>query len=286
MSNITVKLLKGRTTYNLTLSPTSSFSVLRALAEAETGSTTGGLRLLFKGRCPPENTTLQSAGVTNGSTLMALPTAKQRQLDQQKAKATNPTTNQQPTQSVTQPPPAISSARHVGGDKVIAGAYFVMVRQGRSLWRVNIDPDATVGMLRARVASLVGIGVDKIEVRLLSKGRCLKDDTAQIAEAGVKRGGEIMIMFGGGVHGRREHRLDVVRLDEDIQQLERCVQQVCRKRRARLMDDAAWAVDRGAQLELMRTMRDNVDVLVKESDTKTAFLRRLDEVDRCIRDVE
>lgn len=286
MESIVVKIIKGRETWEVTGSPETTFGDLRKEAEARSGAVEGGLRLLHKGRSLDDSTTLEAAKVSTGTKMMALTTAKQREADARIEKTAKSVRDSvaldgmrelSAEKSAGSPSNAVPSPATVRGDAAVSGQTSVMLKKGRETFRANVSLSATVAQLKAHAAGLDGVDAQARDMKLLHKGRFLKDETL-LQDCGVCDGATMLLMFGGRHHDKGDARIEMDGVEKEVGELERKVQGVAAKARGRLLDSTDLALAKGEVFEIFGRLKDNVGSVRGEDERRKVLEERLRQV--------
>lgn len=286
MESIVVKIIKGKETWEVTGSPETTFGDLRKEAEARAGAVEGGLRLLHKGKSLEDRTTLAAAKVTTGTKMMALATAKQREADARIEKATKSAREsaavdrmreRSAEKSAGSASNAVPSPATVCGDATVSGQTSVLLRKGRETFRANISLSSTVAQLKAHAAGLDGVEAQARDMKLLHKGRFLKDETS-LQDCGVRDGATMLLMFGVRHHDKGEARIEMDQVEKEVGELEQKVQGVAAKARGRLLDSTDLALAKGEVLEIFERLKDNVVSVRGEDEGQKVLQERLRQV--------
>lgn len=286
MDSFTVRISKGKDMVEIKGSPNMTVANLRHQAESGLGMVDGGLRLLFKGKFLDDGTTLTSAKVTHGAKMMAMASAKQREADLQAKKnarsaqdnaALDAMREQSFGKDSASASNTSSSAPAVRGDEAIAGRSHVVLKKGREVFRVNIELSRTAGELKIQAAGLQGMNAESRDMKLLHRGRFLKDETL-LMEAGVREGSAIMLMFGARHHDRKDAVEDMEHLEREVEELEGKVKGFVSKARGRLLDSTDLALAKGQVLEIYERLKDNLISIRTEERHKKDLEDRLRQV--------
>lgn len=286
MASIVVKIIKGKDTLEVNGSPAMTFGDLRKEAEARVSAVEGGLRLLYKGKSLDDRTTLAAAKVTSGTKMMALATPKQREADARDEKAAKAVRESAAVDAMRERSTEAASASAsnaspitlaVGGDAKVSGQTSVLLKKGRETFRANLALNATVGELKIHAAGLDGINAEAGDMKLLHKGRFLKDDTS-LGDCGVLDGATMLLMFGVRHHDKGDARIEMEQVEKEIGELEQKVTGVAAKARGRLLDSTDLALAKGQVLENYERLKDNLVSVRGEEERRKGLEGRLRQV--------
>lgn len=287
MSEIVVKIIKGRQIWDIPCLASTTFDQLRRLVEDRAEAVEGGLRLIHKGRAPGGNQSLSSVGVITGTKIMALITPMQREADvraEKKARLRHETgtlnelrerTNSAANSSVAE----ASDRPAVQGDIEVPGLTHVLLKKGRESFRVNVALSASVGELKMKVSTMNGIDAQMRDIKLLHGGRFLKDDRGVLENVGVKDGDVLMVMFGMQYHDAADARTEMGSIERETGELEALLKEVLAKRRGRLLDEAELAVEKSRVVGMLERLRDNAASVRGEDQRRRVIEGRLQKVE-------
>ena len=292
MDSFIVRVSKGKDIIQADGSPDMTVGALRQQVESKAGMVDGGLRLLYKGKILNDASTLESAKVISGAKMMAMATAKQREADLQAEKsvkisqdnASLDAMRERSAEGDSASASASASAsnasptnQEVRGDAAKAGQTKVLLKKGRERFRANVELSATIGELKVHAAGLDGMNAAARDMKLLHKGRFLSDDMS-LAEAGLRDGSMMMLLFGARYHDKKDAVQDMKELENEIAELEGKFKGVASKARGRLLDSTDLALAKGQVLETYERLIDNLLSIRTEEEAKKSLEHRLRQI--------
>ncbi|KAJ1629281.1 hypothetical protein T492DRAFT_1012062 [Pavlovales sp. CCMP2436] len=224
-----LRVSAGGTVHLLSLDSLSTVRDAKAQLQALTGATPAQQRLIFKGRERKDDELLADAGLTDGAKVMLLFTPGfQRPPPAASEAAASPTAAAPAAEAAgsARPPKRVVHDEEEDAD----GNRLLNVVCLGVTHTVRVDPEASVGDVKLRMAGITGAGVD--QQRLIIKGKERADGELLSAAPGSK----CMVLFRQGFHLEAEGA-DAVRSMVSITLvLESRLNALLRRQKHRLVD--------------------------------------------------
>lgn len=298
MSDLTITIITGKQRWDVKASSDMTFGDLRTQIEEREGTVAGGLRLICKGKSHPDQLKLSEAGVSNGSKMMVMRTSKQKEQekDQEKRaklrsdfKSLSELRGQSSRISEQSADVAASSSQNkpvvkgcgILGDQKLDGVPSVLLIQGKNKYRVNIDMTESVVVLKQKAATMDGINSIASNMRLLHKGKFLKDGCS-LAEYGVQDGSSLMLLFTAKHHDAKDDYIEVNSIKKKLDELEAKTKSAASQAEHRLLDSTDLAIKKSELQDVLSRLRDNLSSVRSEDERRASMERQLDVVEDLI----
>lgn len=271
MASCNLTVICGKQSVAASVFSEDKVSVLRQNVEQALGYVEDGIRLIFKGKSLSDMSTVQSCGLRDGAKLMALRTPKQLKAEREKEKQIK--LKQVPSSSETVLKLSTSDTDQkpkILGDQEEPSTEFVMVKKGRDQYRVNAPKSAND--VKKRIAVMIGTSNWK-EIRLLGAGKFLKDDD------GVKSGSTLMMLFTAKHHDRQEEAVELKKLEEEVDQVEKRFTALQKQAARRLKDRNDILIEKSQIDQDIRRIRDNLELIQDDNHAKVQLAERLTRLD-------
>ncbi|PXF49064.1 hypothetical protein BWQ96_01202 [Gracilariopsis chorda] len=298
MSDLTITVIAGKKGWEVKVSSDITFGDLRTQIEEKEGTVAGGLRLICKGRSHPDHLKLSEVGVSTGSKMMVMRTSKQKEQEKEQEKRTKLQSDYKSLSELRAQSSVISKpstdagasssnakpvVREIGvlGDPQQDCVTSVILIQGKNKYRVNIEMTESVVVLKQKAAFIDGINSKASNMRLLFKGKFLKDE-CNLSEYGVKDGSSLMLLFNAKHHDAKDDFIEMGSIKKKLDELEAKTRSVASQAEHRLLDSVDLAVKKSELQDIFTRLRDNLSSVRSEDERRASMECQLDVVEELI----